>query len=330
MEQTNPLPTVKEPCCVCAKKPYLMILCGILLVFLSSLATYLIVKSSSTNQSPIGSSTPVIQTSPTPSPTDETANWETYRNDKYGFELKYPSDFHYTEYYKEDDKPISTDIDLKYKFLLTDSKNEWFVQLSVPSEKQTPTELLNKFPREYYSTSSTFDLNNISGLKVKYGGPEEDVDNMVLFNSSDDDLFWFELHSVTDKQKLIEKVNLFNQILSTFNFLNKENQSSERDEIAKFVDDYMKAYISGDPNQIEKYISSGVMKEVNYDIIGSYGIKKYEVLSITGLNNLGQYFAKVRCYDSNNVAKKNSEGDPRLIIIKESNQWRTLSWYFFQ
>ena len=38
---------------------------------------------------------PVV--SPTPTPNTETANWKMYRNDKHGFEVKYPTDWHVNE-----------------------------------------------------------------------------------------------------------------------------------------------------------------------------------------------------------------------------------------
>lgn len=43
---------------------------------------------------PAATATPILTANTTPEPTpDETANWETYTNNKYGFEIKYPSDW---------------------------------------------------------------------------------------------------------------------------------------------------------------------------------------------------------------------------------------------
>ena len=68
-----------------------MVLCAILLVSLSSLVTYIIVKSQLKNQSPVSSSTPVVKVSPTPTVVaDPDAGWKTYTNTKYGFTIKHP------------------------------------------------------------------------------------------------------------------------------------------------------------------------------------------------------------------------------------------------
>ena len=103
MEQTNPLPDspmlsevpIKQPVSSSSpNKSILIILSVILLVVLSSLVTYLFVKSQTPSQKPTIPPAPLVQTSPTP---DTTANWETYTDPGRIFEIKYPGNLNVTK-----------------------------------------------------------------------------------------------------------------------------------------------------------------------------------------------------------------------------------------
>lgn len=100
MEQTSPLPnppvlteTPINPLVnsSSSNKSVLIVLLVIFFAVLSSLITYLLVKSQTSFQTPVASPTPIVQTSPAPTP-DPTADWKTYKNEKYGFQIKYHPD----------------------------------------------------------------------------------------------------------------------------------------------------------------------------------------------------------------------------------------------
>ena len=84
----------------------------VLVVAFSSGTTYLVLNSQSPKQPP----PQITQTTPTPTPSDETANWKTYKSDKLSIEFKYPPQFSYTEsiagiqntlYFKDKDREFT-------------------------------------------------------------------------------------------------------------------------------------------------------------------------------------------------------------------------------
>jgi len=76
----------------------LLVIIGVLAVLLLTLGSGYYVLQSQT-QKPTPSPTLVSTVSPSPAPTtDPTANWKTYKNSKYGFEVQYPTDWYAKEY----------------------------------------------------------------------------------------------------------------------------------------------------------------------------------------------------------------------------------------
>lgn len=99
MKQTKPLvnPTKTPPIpnnplvkSSLLKKPIFIVLLVILLVALSSLATYLITKSQFKPQTPISSPVPSVQPSPSLPVIDETSGWKKYDSLDGNFSIKYP------------------------------------------------------------------------------------------------------------------------------------------------------------------------------------------------------------------------------------------------
>ncbi len=212
MEQANPSPTIKEPCCFCAKKPYLMILCAFILVFLSSLATYLIVKSSSTNPALLDPASPAVQISPTPSATaDPTAGWKTYTNTKYKFSIKYPNNWEYLEV------PTPT--------YLTETDQVWLGSSVFPPPQTgartdiaiifTKNDPSSAWQEKYFNNYkySSYQLENVAGTKIS-GTSKEGLSQELIVIAKIGESYVQILSNQSP-----ESLKYFDQILSTFKFI---------------------------------------------------------------------------------------------------------------
>lgn len=62
----------------------------------------------------------------TPRPIDETTNWKTYRNDQYGFELKYPQNWQF----RESGKFLNSDFSVQFgQNLCSDCIADWDISV---------------------------------------------------------------------------------------------------------------------------------------------------------------------------------------------------------
>lgn len=176
------------------------------------------------------------QPSPTPQPTtdetvytesDQSANWKTYTDAKFGFTIKYPDD-----YFKFQGDPklglfVATSTPQggdSPKFLGID--DVWLNGSSLSGINITSLDQYLESISYYASTQKIpIMMNGINGYKVIYTlmvGPAEPLkpqyvyEGMVLKDNK--------LHSISmaswSKNALDRNQNTFNQILSTFRFLN--------------------------------------------------------------------------------------------------------------
>lgn len=163
---------------------------------------------------------------------DETANWQIYRNEKYGFEIKYPLDW------QLDLRGVSTLISLdveKNNFLTEEEfKTRWgpyYDMRFVDDIKITVYASLNELPdnKEGLSLGEWIEKrmgeyliakNSKKEITInKYQGIEVEELGMTSYRSiflvRDPLIYEFSL----EMARPLEEMNLFNQMLSTFKFL---------------------------------------------------------------------------------------------------------------
>lgn len=188
----------------------ILILVGILVIGVVAGGAYYLGKQVSPKPSP--ASIVTSQSTPSSVPSDEIANWKTYTDNKYGFSIKYPDTWKYletpTEIYKTNNPQVWFGSGLPMP--QTDARAEVAISISKddPSSKWKPENFEN------YKSESV-QLDNIVGTRItgNYKIAPERKDVVVIIRSKD---YYFEVLPANFDNESLKK---FNQILSTFKFL---------------------------------------------------------------------------------------------------------------
>ena len=214
------------------KPKFSLILTGILLLATGGIGGFLLgrqslqPKSTTTQMAPLPSEAPVeerITETPSATPTpDPTAEWKTYRNDEYGFEIKYPA-----EWLVREDTHALKEGDLFSAIIIGETQRqdtEFYdgAQIIIGMPIRTEEDI-NSWVKNYYP------IENINGEPNHFS--EETIGNLVFqkvytcglgcftyYNLKNNDLVFRLLTSAEGPKKEIYQQTL-QTILSTFKFL---------------------------------------------------------------------------------------------------------------
>lgn len=135
--------------------------------------------------------------------TDETANWQTYTNEEYGFEIKYPKDWHH-----DDSQPLTVSL---FKIF---ERGDCSLSVSGIGRQD-----LDNYIIEYYGKNwpQKIENININGIPAKKIG-----NNYWIYRGEAGTIASFQITQRTTMPNNVynqECANIFNQMLSTFRFL---------------------------------------------------------------------------------------------------------------
>jgi len=193
----------------------------------------------------------VVNVQPEPSlvvEIDETANWEAYSNKKYGFSFKYPNSW------KVEESDTTSFNDNNWLFI-TLAKEEYYqpIPKGKPHIKISVEESINKDHFSIYKNTTVIDNMTVAGrtAEIRQHNVSSINEYYVLFTTGDKTFqYTSERHSEDSNQ-----LKILNQVLSTFKFMDEEDETAG-----------WETYTNDEYKYSLKYPSGWILKETSLEV----------------------------------------------------------------
>lgn len=221
-QSSTPLQTIKQ------KGYFLPIIGAVVILFTIAGGAYYFMRVKSSTAIPAQTQTVIPTTQP--STIDETANWKTYTNSKYGYTLKYPSNWSLVEqlsgsYIDIYDQPNITQPQLHdgswVKISISNDERQGRIQ---PSDSiGTKKEIANKVFEEKIADITLDKYSAFKTVSDILSGSQTDARPTTNIVAKIDSNTFVISFSNPDKNQYEKDLNIFNEIISTFKFNNQIN-----------------------------------------------------------------------------------------------------------
>lgn len=228
LSSTSPL-----PCCSFRSK-LICFSAGLVILIVVAIVSFFLGRTS-VKSSPLSQAlpTPTIAVSPTSIPTpDETVNWQVYRNEKYGFEFKYPND------YKLSDKPlkeVSENRDVSASLFIIKKINEEvgqppIIYLGITNTTKSPQEFIDyDHAREIKDWQELVKAQGIDWKKPSINSIQDIQLNSIQAKKVDRERIPSAPYS-TETQYLFKKNNLLYILSVNYGTYNPDTKEAGMDE----------------------------------------------------------------------------------------------------
>lgn len=171
--------------------------------------------------SPTFTPTSTPQPSSTPTPSVDVSSWKTYRNDEYGFEIKYPNFFATAttkSYYGYERGFPEVKLDTLIEFHQARYLNVDFV-IDIDANEKNIEELEKIYdhnsssPSYYLNSKKEISINKHKGIEYRWGMLEGGIDEITILLSYNSKALIISTPEISDSEEI------FDQMLSTFKFI---------------------------------------------------------------------------------------------------------------